>query len=201
MRPPWPQVLGEPADAALPDTAELFLIPTPPRRGQSPGTGWLLGLHGPAGASLGRFAHALGTAGAEALAEIAAAEGQTRASGRGVRPLCRARRRLRASARAPPRARDLAVDGAADDLTLADLALVADPARPDALALRERASPASSTVVPSPLWRVRSSTAPAGAARLAVGWTLQRQHAPVGVHAWTTRRVRDDCRASASTGS
>src|SRR5205814_27111 len=31
---------------------------------------------------------------------------------------------------------------------------------------------------PSPLWRVRSTTAPAGAARLLTGWSLQRQHAP-----------------------
>ncbi|MES1164273.1 MAG: thiopeptide-type bacteriocin biosynthesis protein, partial [Verrucomicrobiota bacterium] len=172
------QVLGEPADAALPDTAELFLIPMPPRRGEAAGTGWLLGLHGPAGASLGRFAHALGPAGAEALAEIAAAErpGAERldvafAPSAALADVC---------THPPTRARALAISRwtAADDLTLADLAVVADPARPDALALQERSDSPSSAVVPSPLWRVRSSTAPGGAARLAVGWTLQRQHAP-----------------------
>ena len=170
------QVLGEPVDGALPDTAELFLIPTPPRRGQSPGTGWLLGLHGPAGASLGRFAHALGAAGAEALAEIAAAEPPERLDvaftpSAELADVC---------AHPPARGRALAISRwtAGDDVTLADLSLVAEPAQPDALALRERARLGSAAVVPSPLWRVRSSTAPAGAARLVVGWTLQRQHTP-----------------------
>ena len=172
------EVLGEPDEGALPDTAELFLIPTPPKRAERPGTGWLLGLHGPAGASLGRFAHALGAAGAEALAEIAAAEARLPerldvafAPSAELADVC---------AHPAARGRALAISRwtAGDDLTLADLALVADPARPDALALRERAAGRSPAVVPSPLWRVRSSTAPGGAARLAVGWTLQRQHAP-----------------------
>ncbi|HSS39948.1 MAG TPA: thiopeptide-type bacteriocin biosynthesis protein [Polyangia bacterium] len=176
------QVLGDPTDDALPGTAELFLVPAALRRGQRPGTGWLVGLHGPAGASLGRFAHALGPTGAEALAEIAAAEGRDPerldvafAPSAELADVC---------THPPARPRTLAIsrwtarqDGATDDLTLADLALVADPAQPDALALRDRGGTASA-VVPSPLWRVRSSTAPAGAARLAVGWVLQRQHAP-----------------------
>ncbi|MES1165053.1 MAG: lantibiotic dehydratase, partial [Verrucomicrobiota bacterium] len=177
------QVLGDPADGGLPETAELFLIPAPARRGQRPGTGWVLGLHGPAGASLGRFAHALGQAGTDALAEIAAAEGRDPervdvafAPSAELADVCT---HPRARGRALAVSRWTGGRGATpDDLTLADLALVADPARPDALALRDRGGASSSAIVPSPLWRVRSSTAPGGAARLAVGWTLQRQHAP-----------------------
>ncbi len=176
------EILGEPTGAALPATAELFLIPAAPRRGERPGTGWLVGLHGPAGASLGRFAHALGPAGTEALAEIAAAErAEPAAIGERVDVAFAPSAELADVCTHPPvRGRALAISRwtARDDLTLADLALVADPARPEALALRDRADAPTSAVIPSPLWRVRSSTAPAGAARLAVGWTLQRQHAP-----------------------
>jgi len=168
----------------LPETAELFLCPTPARAGARPGSGWLLGLHGPAGASFGRFAHALGDGLTAALDEIAAAERRVApaaerldvsfAPSAGLGDLC---------AHPARRARTLAITrwSGDDDLTLADLAVVADPGRPEALCLRERSAPAGSAVqgiVPSPFWRVRSSTAPAGAPRLAVGWTLQRQHAP-----------------------
>jgi thiopeptide-type bacteriocin biosynthesis protein len=55
-----------------------------------------------------------------------------------------------------------------------DLELVTDGAAPAALRLRGGGAP----LVPSPLWRVRSATAPAGLPRLLVGWSLQRQHAP-----------------------
>ena len=48
------------------------MAPTPAGAGAPPGTGWLLGLHAPAGASFGRFAHALGPPLATALAELAA---------------------------------------------------------------------------------------------------------------------------------
>ncbi len=61
-------------DAPLPRTAELFLVPVPARRGAPPGTGWLLGLHAPAGASFGRFAHALGPPMTATLAELAERE-------------------------------------------------------------------------------------------------------------------------------
>jgi lantibiotic biosynthesis protein len=173
------RILGEPSDGALPESAELFLIPTPARRGERPGTGWLLGLHAPAGASLGRFAHALGPAGADALAEIAAAE-RTADGERLDVAFAPSTELADLCAHPPARRRALAISRwtAGDDLTLADLALVADPARPDGLALRDRAGPPGSAVIPSPLWRVRSSTAPTGPARLAVGWALHRQHAP-----------------------
>jgi thiopeptide-type bacteriocin biosynthesis protein len=170
-----------------PPTAELFLSPmTRPARGGKrppPGTGWLLGLHAPAGASLGRFAHALGPPLAEALDELAAAERRIRPDQETV-DVSFAPAPALADVAATPRARrrTLAVTrftGADDDLALRDLELVADPADPAGLALREAgAAGAGSLVAPSPLARVRSATAPAGLARLVVGWSLQRQHAP-----------------------
>src|SRR6516164_9192608 len=45
-----------------------------PRRRGPEGTGWMLGLHAPAGASWGRFATALGAPLSRALADLAAAE-------------------------------------------------------------------------------------------------------------------------------
>src|SRR5579883_840934 len=67
-------------DAALPDgpppppTLELVLMPCRERAGEPPGAGWLLGLHGPAGATWGRFAHALGAPLAAAFDELRALE-------------------------------------------------------------------------------------------------------------------------------
>ncbi|HXU62739.1 MAG TPA: thiopeptide-type bacteriocin biosynthesis protein [Polyangia bacterium] len=173
------RALADVSGTPLPDTAELFLVPRTPVSGRRPGDGWLLGLHGPAGASLGRFAHALGPALTGALAELAAGERQAGAGERldvafspsaDLTDLC---------AHPPVRGRALAISGwsEGEDLTLSELALAADPARPDALSLRPRAR-GGDPLVPSPLARVRSATAPAGVARLAVGWTLQRQHAP-----------------------
>ena len=171
----------------LPTTAELFLMPArrPPRA--KPGTGWLLGLHAPAGASWGRFVHALGTPLAEACAEIADAErrhlpGEERvdvgfAPSAALADLC---------SHPPIRARALELSGwsaAGDDLAPRDLELEADPADPQALALRELRPDAAQTsvtqkIVPSPLLRARSTTAAPGVARLLVGWSLQRQQAP-----------------------
>jgi lantibiotic biosynthesis protein len=167
----------------LPATAELFLMPTRRPPGARPGTGWLLGLHAPAGASWGRFVHAVGGPLADACAEIAAAEdrrlpGEERvdvsfAPSAALADLC---------AHPPIRPRALALSGwsaAANDLAPGDLELEADPAEPQALALRERSRPdAPRSIVPSPLLRARSATAAPGVARLLVGWSLQRQHAP-----------------------
>ena len=61
------------------------------------------------------------------------------------------------------------------ELAPAALELVADPDAPDALALRERAT--GTSIVPASFARLRSRTAPAGIARLLVGWSLWRQHA------------------------
>jgi thiopeptide-type bacteriocin biosynthesis protein len=158
---------------------------TPTRRtpGTLPGTGWLVGLHAPAGASWGRFVHALGAPLADACAEIAAAEhhrlpGQERvdvgfAPSAALADLC---------AHPPIRPRALALSGWSagdDDLAPRDLELEADPALPQALALHEGSRPdAAPSLVPSPFLRARSATAAPGVARLLVGWSLQRQHAP-----------------------
>jgi thiopeptide-type bacteriocin biosynthesis protein len=161
-----------------PPSFELFLAPArePPR--SPPGTGWLLGLHAPAGASAGRFAAALGAPLAEGLAELAAHEPAARpgeealdvvfAPSRALADLC---------AHPPVRGRALALSGwpAGAAVVPAALALVADGAAAEPLALREAAG---QPVAPSPLHRVRSTTAPPGLHRLLAGWSFARQHAP-----------------------
>ena len=72
------QALRDVAGPRLPCSAELFLAPVPRRPRQPPGTGWLLGLHAPAGASLGRFGHALGAEATQAMAGLEAAERRAR---------------------------------------------------------------------------------------------------------------------------
>jgi thiopeptide-type bacteriocin biosynthesis protein len=171
---------------AAPPTCELFLAPVAAPPGAREGTGWLLGLHAPAGASWGRFMAALGAPLAAALDALAAAERAARpdqqtldvsfAPSPALADLC-------AHGRARPRVLALsewsdAPDGdlTLGDLTLGDLQLVADPAAEEPLALRVRRD--RTPVVPSPLARVRSTTAPAGPIRLLCGWSLYRQHAP-----------------------
>jgi len=167
----------------LPPTAELFLVPAPRPRGTPAGTGWLLGLHAPAGASLGRFVHALGTPLAAACAEIAAAERRLRPDEERVDVAFAPSAALADLCTHPPiRPRTLALSrwsAAEGDLAAADLELEADPSDPQGLTLRAP-GPAgtATTIVPSPLLRARSATAAPGAARLLVGWSLQRQHAP-----------------------
>ena len=180
--------LGE-VGPAPPPTCELFLAPAAPGRAPD-GTGWLLGLHAPAGASWGRFAAALGAPLARALDALATAERDARPDHEAVdvafspsaalADLCahpRVRRRALAISSWPDDEPD---DGAgargAADLTPGALELVADPGAEMPLALRARAG--GGPVVPSPLARVRSSTAPAGTTRLLCGWSLFRQHAP-----------------------
>lgn len=172
------------AATPLPATAELFLAPTPRPARARPGTGWLLGLHAPAGASLGRFAHALGAPLVEACAEIAAAERRVRPDEQRVDVGFAPGAALADLAAHPPiRPRALALSrwsAAGGDLAPRDLELEADPGEPQALALRPSSidPDAPHTIVPAPFARVRSATAPPGATRLLVGWTLQRQHAP-----------------------
>ena len=167
----------------LPPTAELFLMPMRRPPGAGSGTGWLLGLHAPAGASWGRFVHALGTPLADACAEIAEAERRRLPSEERVDVAFTPNAALADLCAHPPiRPRALALSGwspAGDDLAPRDLELEADPADPQALALRELHRPdAAPTIVPSPLLRARSATAAPGVARLLLGWSLQRQHAP-----------------------
>jgi len=184
------------APAPPPATCELFLTPCRPGPSAAPGDRWLLGLHAPAGASWGRFAGAL--AGAADLPFEALREGERRA-----RP---AERHLDVAFAPSPRVAELCAhpplrdaalaltDWPAGDhpaLTVEDLHLVADPAALEPLALR---SAAGEVVTPSPLHRVRSTTAPPGVWRLLTGWNLRRQHAPwaltwgpLGALAWTPR--------------
>ncbi len=184
--------------APPPATCELFLTPAPPR------TAWLLGLHAPAGASWGRFAHALGPtlagaftaldaaeraahphqrrldvayAPAPALADLCAhpplRDGVLALSGWPARALdgdARGERALRSAHDDVPEALRPAQLGLVNGAGVAGLALASARARGDDVAFEE--------VVPSPLARVRSTTAPAGLYRLLAGFSLYRQHAP-----------------------
>ena len=172
--------------APPPPSFELFLTPAREPRGAPPGTDWLLGLHAPAGASLGRFAHALGDDGQLALDDLAAAE---RALRPGEEALDLAFAPSAATgdlaAHPPVRARTLALTSWPEDdartLTLADLALaVPDDGGPWSLTTSSTAGDA--VVTPSPLTRLRSTTAPAGVDRLLVGARLVRQHHPWALH-------------------
>lgn len=167
----------------LPPTAELFLVPGPRPAGAPPGTGWLLGLHAPAGASLGRFLHALGEPLVDACAEIADAERRLRPGEERVDVAFAPSAELADLCTHPPiRARALALtrwNASGGDLGAGDLELEADPSNPEGLTLRTSSpTDTTETIVPSPFLRARSATAAPGAARLLVGWSLQRQHAP-----------------------
>ena len=153
------------------------MAPVARRPRKPPGTGWLLGLHAPAAASLGRFGHALGADALGAIAELEAAERRAR-----PHEVSR-RRRLRAHAGAD-RSR-----GAPEDVAPDARAVALERRRPEAAptaswrprssswspirtrrmrsALRERAT--GTPIVPASFARLRSRTAPAGIARLAGG--------------------------------
>jgi thiopeptide-type bacteriocin biosynthesis protein len=177
--PALTEALGGVAGPRLPCSAELFLAPMPRRPRRPPGTGWLIGLHAPAGASLGRFGHALGRDAADAIAELEAAERVARPLEASVDVAFAPTAALTDLAARPRGARrTLALsrwneDG--DELAPARLELVADPDDPNGLGLRERTS--GLPLVPASFARLRSRTAPAGIARLLVGWSLWRQHA------------------------
>jgi thiopeptide-type bacteriocin biosynthesis protein len=164
--------------AATPPTCELVLMPAREPRGAPPGTGWLVGLHAPAGASWGRFAHLLPglVAAGGALAELADAERRARPGEASLDVAFAPAPELADLAAHPPvRAAALALTNwPASAVTPASLTLVADGAAREPLALRRGGQPVS----PSPLHRLRSTTAPPGVYRLLAGWTLQRQHAP-----------------------
>jgi lantibiotic biosynthesis protein len=151
-----------------PPTFELLLTPD----GEG---GGMLALHGPAGATAGRFAHALGDA--LPLGELAALEEQARPGEETVDvSFCPDPSLADLACHPPVRARTLAItawpDGEA--VTPAELEVVVDPTLPEPRSLRAAGQP----VAPSPLSRLRSTTAPAGLAQLLVGWRLVRQHAP-----------------------
>jgi len=174
---------------APPPSAELFLVPSrpasaprsPSRGRERPGAGWLLGLHAPAGATWGRFAHALEPALPAALARLADAESAASSGERAIDvAFAPSAKRADLCAHPPVRPAALALTGwpaaPARAIRPGDLALGADPSAPAPLSLRERES--GDVVVPAPLARVRSAAAPAGLFRLLAGWSLYRQHAP-----------------------
>ena len=175
--------LGDLDGTPLPPTAELFLVPAPRSAGAPAGTGWLLGLHAPAGSSWGRFVHALGAPLHAACAEIADAERRARPDEERVDVAFAPSAALADLCTHPPiRPRALALSAwsaAGGDLAIGDLELEADPSEPQGLTLRAGdAAGDARAIVPSPFLRARSATAAPGAARLLVGWSLQRQHAP-----------------------
>ena len=158
-------------DVALPATFELMLAPT---RGDD----WLVGLHAPAAASWGRFLHAVGAPLAEAMQPLVALPATVDVD------FAPSLRLADLTAHPPLRAQAIALSTwpEAGALPLSSLSLALDAARgvPMLQARRERDDAA--TIVPSPSWRVRSSTAPRGAARLVVGMPLVRQHTPWALH-------------------
>ena len=157
--------------ATAPPTFEIVLSPV----AKSPrGDGWLLGLHAPAGASWGRYAEALGAPFRAALDELASLEppgavdvAYTPTTDLGdlathpaVRPAC------------------LALSSwPAEAITPAELTLGLEPASSQLTSLWH----GETALRPSPLQRLRSTTAPPGLAQLLVGWSLVRQHAPWAV--------------------
>ncbi len=156
---------------ALPPTFELMLAPRRQKAGAAPGDGWLLGLHAPAGASWGRFLHAVGAPLVEAMQPLASRPGSVDvdfAPAARLGDLC---------AHPPLCARAIALStwsaNETGALPIDALSLALDTAR-GAPALQA----GDETVVPSPSWRVRSTTAPRGVGRLVVGMPLVRQHAP-----------------------
>lgn len=163
----------------LPSTFELLLTPAREPRGAPAGTGWMIGLHGPAGASWGRFAHTLGAPLEAALAAVAAAETEARPTREAVDVAVAASPALAdLSVHPPVRRRALALAGFPAEgapLLFDDVEVVHDPAVRRAPALRDRGHRPLSV---RPLHRVRSTTAPAGLPQLVCGDSFLRQHAP-----------------------
>ena len=138
-----------------------------PTRGED----WLVGLHAPAGASWGRFAHALGAPLVEAMRPLAEVAGSVDVD------FAPSLRLADLTTHPPLRERAIALStwpqNSGGALPLSSLSLALDAARGAPTLQADGA-----TIVPSPSWRVRSATAPRGAARLVVGMSLVRQHAP-----------------------
>jgi thiopeptide-type bacteriocin biosynthesis protein len=181
-------LLLPPAPAPL--TAELFLSPrSRASRKTSDGveaSGWLLGLHAPAGASWGRFLHALSDEArarlAPTLATLVAAEKAAAPGEESIDVAYAATASLADLGHHPPlRARCLALTSwpapGQEAIRPADLGLVVEEGTDGASGVA-LATDHQTLVAPRPLHRVRSHTAPAGVFRLLAGWTLGRQHAP-----------------------
>jgi thiopeptide-type bacteriocin biosynthesis protein len=159
----------------MPPSFELFLVPTRASRG-APGQGWLLGLHAPAGATFGRFAHALGTPLVDVLKELDRVEMSARPWEERLDVAFAPSPALADLAAHPPiRDRHLALTawGESPAVTPSELDLVADPAALDPVTLRAGAQP----IALGPLHRLRAVTA-LQPFRLLCGHPLFRQHAP-----------------------
>jgi thiopeptide-type bacteriocin biosynthesis protein len=149
---------------ALPPSFELMLAPT---RGDD----WLVGLHAPAGASWGRFLHAVGAPLVDAMQPLAALPATVDVD------FAPSLRLGDLTAHPPLRARAIALSSwpwnSGDALPLGALSLALDSARGE-----PSLQAGDAAIVPAPSWRVRSTTAPRGAARLVTSLPLVRQHAP-----------------------
>ncbi len=168
-------------DESLPPTCELFLTPTSQAvpEGRA-GEGWLLGLHAPAGASWGRFGHALGKDVQPLFEALTRAEAAVRPGEQALDVVFVPAPSVADVCTHPPvRAAALALTAWPSEEQAAvlvdDLELCADPTGLEPSALR---TATGLPVSPTPLQRVRSSLAPTGLWRLLAGWTLHRQHAP-----------------------
>ncbi len=147
---------------------ELFLTPTKDSHG------WLLGLHGPAGATWGRYVQGLGDKAHRAL--VALHREETRSD-----PMIQA---VDVAFAASPDLADLGQHPPVRGLTLALLGWPEGPAiaasqvqvviDSGGISLRGSSGP----IDPRPLHRVRSTMVPAGMFRLLAGWSFTRQHAP-----------------------
>jgi thiopeptide-type bacteriocin biosynthesis protein len=158
-------------EVTLPATFELMLAPT---RGDD----WMIGLHAPAGASWGRFVHALGAPLVEAMQPLVALPATVDVD------FAPSLRLADLTAHPPLRARSIALSTwpDAEAVPLSSLSLALETARGVPTLQARSAGDDAATIVPSPSWRVRSSTAPRGAARLVVGMPLVRQHTPWALH-------------------
>jgi thiopeptide-type bacteriocin biosynthesis protein len=163
---------------AAPPTFEVVLSPAREPAGRAPGTGWLLGLHAPAGATFGRFCEALGPAAVAALRELAEAEMAAGTGEAAVDVAFAASAALADLSQHPPiRETALALLGWPEGpgFGVADLELVVDPSEPESIAWRRTSG---APIRPAPLHRVRSTTVPEGCYRLMAGWSFARQQAP-----------------------
>jgi thiopeptide-type bacteriocin biosynthesis protein len=154
-----------------PPTFELFLTPLRERRGRgvAPGDGWLIGLHAPAGATAGRFLHALGAPLAEALAPLGTVPGAVDLD---YAPSLRAAD-LAAHPPLFPATLALSTWSEGEAVTPSELKVALDAARGPAELQR-----GETTLTLSPLGRLRSTTAPPGVFQWLTGFSLVRQHAP-----------------------
>ena len=160
-----------------PPTFELQLQPCVTPKGGVEGDDWLLGLHGPAGASWGRFHGALGAPLIAALEELHHAEQQLDADAVRVDLAYAPSRELADLCQVPAlRQATLAISSWPEQGALlpAQCAIANEPQGP----AHRGIAAAGTAVVVSPLHRVRSSTAPPSVYRNLIGDTFVRQHAP-----------------------